>query len=256
MKKTHRLELEKIPGFVSDSGTLKLRIPAAEQVGRDYAALERQAYQQASSSSPADLFSQVAERQNQMLGELQPKVEEILKDPNDPRAKMMQQMLEMLGGLPAMHDVEAIRSDVANSDSVIQDPVQDHSIEVEIDDEEAAPTDSAAWLSENFERLIPGFVEAARYAYEMLADDPLNALEAGTYLVENPSDQDYLNRVQIQSVEIRTERRYVFSLETPCAHLDEHGMYAVFNEDTLVACGEYDVITELDDPGSAEDEDF
>ncbi|MGN6543634.1 MAG: hypothetical protein ACTHK7_01180 [Aureliella sp.] len=256
MKRTHRIELEKLPGFVNASGTLKLQVEAAERVGRDYDKIERLAYPQFESSAQANTVSQVAESQNEMLAKLRPMVEGVLNDPNDPRSKMMRQMLDTLGGLPAMHDVEAIRSDVLMNGSSAEASVRDNGIEVEVDDDLATPIDSAEWLSSNFERLIPGFVEAAKCAYSRLVEEPLEESEAAAYLVDNPSEQDLLNRVRIQSVGIGPERRYVFSLETPCAHLVEHGMYAVFQEDTLVACGEYDVIAEGDADAYSDESDF
>jgi hypothetical protein len=253
MKRSHRVELEKVHGYINDSGTLKLCIKEAERIGRDYEHIERLAYPQFDSSTQADVIGKIAESQNQMLAKLTPMVEGIVNDPKDPRSKMMQQMLGMLGGLPAMNDVAAIRADIANSNAASPAPSPDSGIKVEVRDDEPTPTESAEWLSNNFNLLIPGFVEAAKYAYSRLLEEHMDGVESSAYIVENPSDQDYLNRVRIQSVEISPERRYVFSLETPCAHLDEHGMYAVFEEGKLVVCGEYDAIAELE-AGSYDDE--
>jgi hypothetical protein len=247
MKRIHRLELEKVPGYVHDSGTLKLRIKEAERIGRDYEQIERLAYPERDAAAQADAFSRIAESQNQMLAKLKPMVEGIMNDPKDPRSQMMQQLLGMLGGLPPMHDVSAIHADIANSDVSAAPTSRDLGIDVEVRDEGPTPTESAEWLSHNFNRLVPGLVEAAKYAYSRLAEEQMDPDEASAYIVESPSDQDYLNRIRIQSIEILPERKYVFSLETPCAHLDEHGMYAVFKDDKLVVCGEFDAVAEFQD---------
>ncbi len=58
----------------------------------------------------------------------------------------------------------------------------------------------------------------------------LSETEDSAYIVDNPSDRDYLDCIRILSVEIGASRRYIFSLEAPSSHLEEHGMYAVFEE--------------------------
>lgn len=256
MKKTQRLELEAIAGFVNDAGTLKLRIQDAECIGRNYDQIEQRAYPPMSSLTQADMIKQMAERQNEMLAKLQPMVDGIVNDPNDPRAKMMQQVMGMFGGLPPAHNVDAMHADVLQGDTISQQPSDYRGIEVEITEEAANPAESAKWISVNFGRLIPGFVEAAKYSYSILEDEQHDEACAAAYLVKNPSDQDFLDRIRILSMEIGPEYRYVFSLETPSSHLEEHGMYAVFNSDKLLACGEYDVIAELTDgPHDEDDED-
>ncbi len=255
MKKKHRLALAKLPGFVSESGALKLRVDAAERIGHDFDRIEELAYPPNAASAHADVLGKLAESQNQMLQMLKPMVDGILNDPTDPRSKMMQQLLGTLGGMPAMQDVNAIRSQVTSDDSSASPPVRDSGIDVQIDDDAATPIESATWLANNFERLIPGFVEAAKYAYSRLAEDPLSEAEAAAYIVDHPTEQDYLNRIRIESVEISPDRRYVFSLETPCGHLIEHGMYAVFDAEQLIACGEYDMIEELYEFGDDDDDD-
>ncbi len=247
MKKIHREALEKVSGFVNDHGTLRLCTKDAECIGRDYEQIEEAAWQRSNPSAQADVLGKIAEHQNQMLEKLKPMVQGIVDDPKDPRSKMMQQMLGMLGGMPAMNDVAAIRANVASSPTPSKLPVANRGIEVEVREAKEAPLDSAEWLSKNFALLIPGFVEAAKYAYSVLLEEPLDGSERAAYIVESPTDQDYLNRVKIQSVDIQPDRRYVFALETPSMHLEEHGMFAVFKEHELVACGEYDAIEEADE---------
>ena len=127
-------------------------------------------------------------------------------------------------------------------------------MDVELRDEEESPVDTAKWLSENFESMLPGFIEAAKYAYSRLEEENLSDTESAAYVLADPSDQDYLDRIRILSVEMGSNRRYVFSLEAPSAHLEEHGMYAVFEESALIGCGEYDIVGELEDGEFGDDE--
>jgi len=254
MKKTQRLELEAIAGFVNDSGKLKLHVPDAECIGRNYDQIEQLAYPPMNSSAQADMFKQMAESQNAMLAKLKPMVDGIVNDPNDPRAKMMQQVMGMFGGLPVAHNVDAMHADVLRGETISQPLSNYDGIEVELSEDATNPAESAKWISANFGQLIPGFIEAAKYSYSTLEHEHHDGNSAAAYIIDNPSDQDLLDRIRILSMEIGPERRYVFSLETPSSHLDEHGMYAVFDSDKLLACGEYDVIAELDD-GPYDDED-
>jgi len=254
MKKSHRAQLEGIPGFYSDSGALKFHHSEAERIGRDYEQIERRAYPPMSPSTQANLLAQAAEHQNQMFAKLQPKVDAILNDPNDPRAKMMQQLLGTLGGMPAPHDVDAMRKDVLAGSEISQPQSNYSGIDVDSRDGEDSPVDAAKWLSDNFESLIPGFIEAAKYAYSRLEEENLGDTESYAYILDNPSDQDYLDRIRILSVEIGSNRRYTFSLEAPSSHLEEHGMYAVFEESKLLGCGEYDIVEELEYGGCGDDE--
>lgn len=254
MKKSHRAELETIPGFHNDSGALKFRGIGTERIGRDYDQIERRAYPPMSPSAQADIFTQMAEHQNQMFAKLQPKVDEILNDPNDPRGKMMQQLLGMLGGMPAPHDVAAMREDVLAASEISQ-PLSNYSgIDVDLPDDERSPVEAAKWLSDHFESLIPGFVEVAKYAYSILEEEQMDDAASSAYILADPSEQDYLDRIRILSVEINADRRYVFSLEAPSSHLEEHGMYAVFEECKLIACGGYDILDDLENGAFGDDE--
>lgn len=254
MKKSHRAQLEGIPGFFSESGGLKFRHSAAERIGRDYDQIEQRAYPPMSRSAQADILAQAADHQNQMFAKLAPKIDAILNDPNDPRAKMMQQLLGTLGGMPAPHNVDAMRKDILAGAEISQPQNIDNGMAIELSDEEESPLDNAKWLSENFESLMPGFIEAAKYAYSRLEEENLSDSEASAYMLDDPSDQDYLDRIRILSAEIGSNRRYVFSLEAPSAHLEEHGMYAVFEESRLIGCGEYDIIGDLEYDEFGDDE--
>ncbi len=255
MKKSHRLVLEKLPGFSYKSGRLHLRNEAIEQVGRDYEKLEQLANPPMSSADLAKSLAQVAESQNQMMAKLGPMVEGIMNNPNDPRARMMQQMMGMIGGLPAMHNTEAIYSDVAKADLASPSSDKIDGIEVAVNDDLPVPLESATWLSNHFDRLVPGFVEVAKLAYARLQEEPFDKTEAAVYLVDNPTDQDLLNRIRILAVEIGPEYRYTFSLESPCGHFIEHGLCAVFQQDRLLCCGDYSEVSEVDE-FSDDDEDF
>jgi hypothetical protein len=207
-----------------------------------------------SPSAQADLLAKAAEHQNQMLAKLRPMVDAILNAPDDPRSKMMRQFMETLGGMPSPHDVEAMRADVLAGPET-SGPRGDHGgIDVESPDDQEPPVDAARWLSDNFESLIPGFIEAAKYAYSRLEEEDLGETESSAYILDDPSDQDYLDRIRILSVEIRSDRRYVFTLEAPASHLEEHGMYAVFEESRLLSCGEYDIVAEFERGAFGEDE--
>ncbi len=81
MKKKHRLALAKLPGFVSESGALKLRVDAAERIGHDFDRIEELAYPPNAASAHADVLGKLAESQNQMLQMLKPMVNGILNDP-------------------------------------------------------------------------------------------------------------------------------------------------------------------------------
>ena len=114
--------------------------------------------------------------------------------------------------------------------------------------------DAVKWLFENVESLSSGLIAAAKYAYSRLEEENLGYTESSAYLLDNPSDQDYLDRIRILSVEIGSNYRYVFSLEAPSSHLEEHGMYAVFEESKLMGCGEYDIVEELEYGAFGDDE--
>ncbi len=203
----------------------------------------------------ADLLAKAAEHQNQMFAKLQPKVDAILNNPNDPRANMMQQLLGTLGGVPSPHEIDSMRKDILAGTEISQPERNYNGIDVNSLDDQDPPVEAAKWLSDNFESLIPGFIEAAKYAYSILEEESLGETEESAYIVADPSDQDYLDRIRILSVEIGASRRYVFSLEAPSSHLEEHGMYAVFEESKLLGCGEYDIVEELEYGEFGDDED-
>ncbi len=101
----------------------------------------------------------------------------ILNNPNDPRAKMMQQFLGTLGGVPSPHDVDAMRKDILSGAELSQPESNYSGIDVDSSDDQEPPVDAARWLTDNFDSLIPGFIEAAKYAYSRLEEESLSETE-------------------------------------------------------------------------------
>ncbi len=254
MKKKDIQRLTAVTGVSCSDRKLRLQVAGVEQIGRNYEALEQRAYGSGNSNSAGSVMADVAQHQNDMLAKLQPMVAEILRDPKDPRYAGLQAAMKMFGGLPGMNDVEQIRRDVQMSGGLTPPPEREPGIELEFQEGVEPSLESLEWLATNFSTLLPGVVEAARYAYSRLAEESLTEDEESVYLLKNPADQDYLDRVQVDSITVHPGRRYDFSFNTPCGHLIEHGMYALFEESRLIVCGEHDVIAEFED-SLAEQED-
>ncbi len=250
MKKKQLERLKAISGVAIHGKTARLVVDGVERIGKGYDDLENQAMGPNPGQTTAKMLEQVSKKQNEMLNQLRPMIDSITQNKNDPRAATLNMLMQMMGNVPqgfANAETERPMSLFgADSEPAAKDS-SPPGIEIEFEDDSEDLYQSVAWLSKNFASLMPGIVEAAKYAYSRLAEETRDGDWEAEYLVESPTEQDYLDRVKATSIEVFPGNGYILGFETPCGHLEEHGMYAVFRESQLLACGEYDEIADAQD---------
>lgn len=235
--------LQAFPELTFDDQGILAKLPGLMAVGFRYGELQKRSLENGPDLST--MLGQIQQQQQNMLDQLLPKVEDIINDENDPRSGIMQELMGELSELMEMNlpdaddapEEETVNlSDLASSETPGQFDLQVF--------ETATPSD-VRWLLDHAAELIPGILEAARYAYgrlemELQPEDPGQAV---WQIPANGREQDYLDRVIIREIEVFPERNYLISFETPSYHLDEHGMYAAFIGAELQDCGEYDEVS-------------